>query len=146
MYHNRAEYRRVRDLSQQMLCIAQEVGSATYQLWASVLLGQVFYQTGEFALAQQQYLQSLAIYDEQRHSPYVSDITQDPRVHCLANLSEVLWLCGYPDQALQRAQEALAWARRLGHPHSLVVFCPLWRSCTAGVESSMQQTNWLRST
>ncbi len=121
MYHNRAEYQRVHDLTQQMLRIGQEAGSATCQLWAHVLLGQVLYQTGEFALAQQQYLQSLALYDQRRHSPYVSDITQDPRAHCLANLAEALWLCGSPDQALQRAQEALAWARQLGHPHSLVV-------------------------
>src|SRR5262249_20213474 len=121
MYHNRAEYQRVHDLTQQMFRIAQEAGSATCQLWASVLLGQVFYQTGEVALAQQQYAQSLALYDHRRHSPSVSDITQDPRAHCPANLAEALWLCGYPDQALQRSQEALAWARQLGHPHSLVV-------------------------
>jgi predicted ATPase len=42
-------------------------------------------------------------------------------VHCLANLAEVLWLRGYPAQALQRSQEALTLAQHLAHAHSRVV-------------------------
>jgi predicted ATPase len=63
----------------------------------------------------------MALYESQRHSPTVSDITQDPRVHCLANVAEVLWLRGYPDQALQHSQEAYTVAQRLAHPYSQVV-------------------------
>jgi adenylate cyclase len=40
---------------------------------------------------------------------------------CLAHLACTLWLRGYPDQARQRCQEALTWARTLAYPHSLAV-------------------------
>ena len=70
------------------------------QLWAHVLLAQVLCQRGEFDLAQEYFMQGLMLYDPQRHSPYVSDVVHDPRVHCLANLAEVLWLRGYLTQAL----------------------------------------------
>jgi predicted ATPase len=32
----------------------------------------------------------------------------------------ILWMLGYPDQALQRSHEALTLAQELSHPHSLV--------------------------
>jgi predicted ATPase len=40
---------------------------------------------------------------------------------CLSYLAWVLWCLGYPDQALQRSQEALSLARDLSHPFSLVM-------------------------
>ena len=43
----------------------------------------------------------------------------NPRVDSLWGLSQTLYLLGYPDQALQRAQEAVAPARELAHPFSL---------------------------
>ncbi len=44
--------------------------------------------------------------------------SQDSRVATLANASCVLWLLGYPDQALERAQQALGLAKQLAHPFS----------------------------
>ena len=43
----------------------------------------------------------------------------NPGVDSLCGLSETLYVLGYPDQALQRAQEALDLARALSHPFSL---------------------------
>jgi predicted ATPase len=39
---------------------------------------------------------------------------------CLVTAAQALWHLGYPDQALQRSQDALALARELEHPYSLV--------------------------
>lgn len=44
-----------------------------------------------------------------------------PVVRCLALMAIVLWSLGYPTQAIQRGQEALALARELTHPHSLAL-------------------------
>jgi predicted ATPase len=41
-------------------------------------------------------------------------------VTCLAQGAHALWCLGYPDQALQRSHAALALARELAHPFSLV--------------------------
>src|SRR5262249_62432701 len=38
---------------------------------------------------------------------------------CLAVATLTLWCLGYPAQAVQRCQEALALAQALSHPHSL---------------------------
>jgi len=40
-------------------------------------------------------------------------------VLCLSYASWVLWLLGYPDQALRRSHEALALAQELSHPFSM---------------------------
>ncbi len=45
----------------------------------------------------------------------------DPGVFSLAYLSHVLWLLGYPDQALRHGREALALAEEVAHPFSRVI-------------------------
>ena len=44
-----------------------------------------------------------------------------PGVRCLTIVALTLWCLGYPAQAVQRSQEALALAQALGHPPSLVL-------------------------
>jgi predicted ATPase len=44
---------------------------------------------------------------------------QDPEVAGLSFLAWTLWLLGYPDQALARAEEAIRRAQALSHPFSL---------------------------
>ena len=46
-------------------------------------------------------------------------LVQDPEVMCLSYMAWTLWLLGYPDQALERIQEALTLARELSRPLSL---------------------------
>jgi predicted ATPase len=41
-------------------------------------------------------------------------------VTCLVTAAQALWHLGYPDQALQRSQDALALAQEIEHPYSLV--------------------------
>jgi predicted ATPase len=42
-----------------------------------------------------------------------------PRIIALTHLAQVLWLCGYPEQAIRVSQEAAEAARAEGHPFSL---------------------------
>ena len=44
--------------------------------------------------------------------------SQDARVATLANASCALWLLGHPDQALEKAEQALNLAKQLAHPFS----------------------------
>jgi predicted ATPase len=62
--------------------------------------------------------QAMALYDPQQH-PRPTVNTADPRVDCLSFTALTLWYLGYPDQALQRSQEALELAEELSHPFSL---------------------------
>lgn len=74
---------------------------------------------GELAPAQEQLKQSLALYDPQQHRSYSLRDGQDFGVIALSFSSLILWLLGYPDQALKKSHEALALARKL-HPFSFV--------------------------
>jgi adenylate cyclase len=74
---------------------------------------------GEFAPARAHLEQAIALYDPQQHRAHVFRYGHDAGVACLCHVSEVLWCLGAPDDALQRAYEALTVARELAHPQNL---------------------------
>jgi predicted ATPase len=119
--HNQAEFRKAQVLAQQLLRLARTGGDPMRLLWAHVFSGTVLYFTGKFVLSQQHFVEGVALYDVRKHSPHVSDVVQDPGVHCHCYLAEILWLQGYADQARQLCHQALGLARQLAHSHSMVV-------------------------
>jgi predicted ATPase len=63
----------------------------------------------------------MGYYDPQKEVIfYTLPIVQSPGVACLTNMGWALWLLGYPDQAKQRRDAALALAEQLSHPFSMV--------------------------
>jgi predicted ATPase len=78
------------------------------------------FSLGEFTLAQHHYQQGMAIYDPRHHAQHASLYGgHDPGVCGLRHAAMMLWLLGYPDQALQRSNDALALAQKLSQPSSL---------------------------
>jgi predicted ATPase len=63
----------------------------------------------------------MALYDSKQHRSLAFLYGQDPGVLCLSTVAQVLWLLGYPDQAVKRSHEALTLAQDLSHPFSLVI-------------------------
>jgi len=63
--------------------------------------------------------QGVTFYNTQQHrsQSFLNGMHQE--VVGLRGLAQVLWSLGYPDQALQRSQEALTMARELAHPASV---------------------------
>ncbi len=116
-YQERAELKTASELAEQMFSLAHRVQEPLLLLWAHVALGSVLYSLGELLSARTHLEQSLTFYDPQKHRSY--GIVSDPRVICLSEVATLLWFLGYPDQALERSQEALALARELSHPFSL---------------------------
>jgi predicted ATPase len=61
-----------------------------------------------------------ATYDEVGHAPIVAYANHDPLCFSLHWAGSLLdWIIGYPDRSLERLEDALAIARRLGHPFNL---------------------------
>ena len=82
-------------------------------------LGVSFTHLGETAQAKPHLEQSIALYEIEQHRSLVFQAGGiDVKVHSLSNLALILWLHGYPDQALERSKEALTLARGLSHPYS----------------------------
>ena len=76
--------------------------------------------SGELAAARAHQEQGRLLYDPQRHRTYASLYSgHDPGVCCRYRAAPVLWLLGYPEQALASSQAALTLAQELDHPYSL---------------------------
>jgi predicted ATPase len=78
------------------------------------LLGDIVFFLGEFPLARTHFEQALPLYHRQQPRSWI-----DNGVACLAGAAWALWVLGYPDQALQRSQDALTLAQDVSHPFSL---------------------------
>jgi predicted ATPase len=105
-------------LAEQLLTLAQRTQDPALFLQAHSALGVTSFFLGEFALAREQVEQGIALYNPQKHHPYVSGVVLDLGIMCLIYAAWILWLLGYPDQALKRIQHALILSQELSHPHS----------------------------
>jgi predicted ATPase len=117
-YAGRAELYTTREIAQQMLTIAQHTGEPALLVESHHALGNTLYYLGEFAPAQAQVEQGIAIHDPQQHRSLAFVHGLDPGVQCRNFAANVLWLLGYPEQARRRSPEALAVAREGSHPHT----------------------------
>jgi predicted ATPase len=117
-YFVRAELHTARELGEQLFHIAQYQPDPALLVEAHQELGGTLANIGELRPALEHIEQGIALYNLQRHRPHVFLYGQDPGVSCLSRASQILFLLGYPDQALKRIREALTLAEKLAHPHS----------------------------
>jgi predicted ATPase/class 3 adenylate cyclase len=117
-YQVRAEYQTMRELTKQLLSLAQSVQDPALLLEAHSA-GNALYIMGEFSLAREHLEQAIALYEPQKHHSHAFLYGQDPGISSLSVMAIVLWYLGYPDQALQKSHEALTLAKELAHPFSL---------------------------
>lgn len=74
---------------------------------------------GELARARHHFEQAIASYAPDLSHPVLPGL--DVLAFSTAWEAHALWLLGYPDQAVERSQQAIAWAEKLGLPHSLAL-------------------------
>jgi class 3 adenylate cyclase/predicted ATPase len=108
------------EVAEAFVHAAQRQDDVVPLLVAHRVLGTTLLFMGAFASARPHLEQCLALYDPQRHRSLASQYAQDPGVAGGSHLAWTLWMLGYPDQALEKSRDALALARTLSHPHSLV--------------------------
>ena len=120
-YYVRAEHRQAHELGEQLHRLAETRHDPGLLLEAHFTMGNVLFTLGEFTPARTHVEHGSALYDaRQHHSLAFSYGSYDPGVACLCYTAWVLWMLGYPEQALQRSQEAMTLAHDLSHPFSLV--------------------------
>ena len=122
LYHYvRAEYKPALELAEEAFSLAQEVEDPLLVSLAHWILGFINFCLGDYTLAQNHLEKVIDFYDpEQHHHAFIALQGSDAGVSALAYYACGLWCLGYPDQAMQRSQEALALARELGHPFTLI--------------------------
>jgi DNA-binding winged helix-turn-helix (wHTH) protein/tetratricopeptide (TPR) repeat protein len=112
----RAELQTALSLAEQLMELAQKTQFEVFFLWADLCLGRARHTLGDVTSAQKLLAHALTLYDPQKHRV---PARQDPGVLSLSHSAQVLWLLGYPDQAVHQSQEALSLAREIAHPLSL---------------------------
>jgi DNA-binding SARP family transcriptional activator/predicted ATPase len=118
-YYARGECQRSLGLTEQALGLAQQTEDPLQVAVARWLLGLYSMNIGELDSAREHLEHVIAFYDPEQHASLVATLAQDLGVSALKWLSWTLWFLGYPDQARERSQEALALAEKLGHPYTL---------------------------
>jgi predicted ATPase len=118
-YLLRAEYRQAQDLAQQLLTLAQRPQHSALLMDAHGVVGMTSFYIGELPAAHEHLKHGIALYNPQEHHSLTFVYGQDPGVACLNHSAWALWFRGYPDQALQRSQDAVTLAQELSHPFSL---------------------------
>jgi class 3 adenylate cyclase/predicted ATPase len=115
----RAEFHKAHALAQELMHLAQGGSDPAVLLSAHLISGITLFHLGELASAREHLKQAITRYDPQQHGAEALVYGQDPGVVCLCYAAHVLWLLGYPDQALERTYEALNLAHELAHPFTL---------------------------
>jgi predicted ATPase len=82
------------------------------------ILGQTLVLLGELRDARGHLEEGLRHYRSQSHNPITYLWLQEPGVSVLCDLALLLYLLGYPDQALHKGREALTLANEWDHPYS----------------------------
>jgi adenylate cyclase len=118
-YLSRSRLRKAYELGEQCFTIAQDIQDPALLQGAHMMLGAASLYLGELCSACKHLEQGITLYDPQRHRSWIFSSGNDPGVICLSWASWMLWLLGYPNQALSRSQEALALAQKLSHAYSL---------------------------
>jgi DNA-binding winged helix-turn-helix (wHTH) protein/predicted ATPase len=117
--HVRAQLREARALGEQLLSLANSQGDSALFVEAHGPLGQTLSILGELTLAREHLQQVVALYEPQRHRALALHFGYDPGVYAPAMQGWVLWLLGYPEQALKRSRDALTLARDQSDPFTL---------------------------
>src|SRR5262245_48857467 len=120
LYLGRAEHETARELAEQCLSLARRLDDPALLLEAHIALGASWFMLGQLSQAHAHIEQGRRIYDPQQHHALTFRYGNlEPGAWCLAVAGWTLWLLGYPEQALERVNEALTLAQHLEHPYTL---------------------------
>jgi predicted ATPase/class 3 adenylate cyclase len=115
----RADHNTSLKLASEIQKKAAQANTAELTLETERIMGTTHFWRGQLTDA----LQHFELHEKSLHETHSSQEKrvshcQDAKVATLANTSCALWLLGYPDQALDKAEQALNLAKRLSHPFS----------------------------
>jgi tetratricopeptide (TPR) repeat protein len=125
IHEARGELPQAQKLAQQLLSLAQRESHHACLLRAYNVLGATSLYLGAFAPARAYLDQGIALdtfpWDRSAGVSLSDSIRGNSNlgVSCRRHVALTLWYLGYPEQARQRSQEAIALAQALAHPHSL---------------------------
>jgi tetratricopeptide (TPR) repeat protein len=118
-YTYRSEFDKSIEIGEKILQLAESQDDASMRVHAYLVLGSSI-GFSENLLRGIEYLEKgIESFDPDRVSSRRFRLGNHPAVACYTSAAFFLWMRGYPDSALKRADEAMALAKRLNHPFTL---------------------------
>jgi predicted ATPase len=122
LYYNATEVQTAQKIGEQLRTIAQRAQDPELNLQSHHALWTTSFFLGNFVKAREHAEQGMIIYDPQQHRSHAFIYGgHDPGACCRYFGAPAMWFLGYPDQALDRVNEAVNLAQDLSHPPSLTV-------------------------
>ena len=118
-YMYRAEFEKGARIGEQILVLAERNDDAGLRVEGHLLMGANLAFLGDLSLGMEHLEKGLSAYDFDRHGSYRFRLGNNPGVVCFTTSALLLWMLGFPDGALNRANEAIALSKRLNHPSSM---------------------------
>src|SRR5499433_1170246 len=114
----RAALGEAQSLADRLVNIAENVDDSVHRVLAHEALGFTLFAQGKFSAAHAALERSISMCEDSKAAAYLDLSAQDPRVHVRLYDGIVLWLLGYPDQALRICADARRYADTSQHPFS----------------------------
>ena len=105
--------------AQQCLTLAERERDPNLLLEAHSWLGTVLFYLNDMAAARSHLEEALALYEPEQHRSHAFQYGLDPAVLSAVHRHWLLWLRGYPDQAMNQDRETRALAEDVAHPLSM---------------------------
>lgn len=111
----RAEPTMMRHLTQEARVIAETLSDDSLRQVERRLIGLSGMHFGDFAGSRAALVAIVDSYDVARHRPPPVHYVHDPKIYALAYLAVIVWIQGYPEQALRWSEAAMAYAAELNN-------------------------------
>ena len=119
VHFQRGELAVAHEAARELLRLAEDRDDAAARVTGHRIVGSALYHLGRLVESRTHLEKGLALYAPERDRGSAFVYALDTSVVCSFWLVHVLFAQGYPDQALARMREALAYARELAHPYTV---------------------------
>jgi predicted ATPase len=110
----------MRELAAQLLGLAEKQGATTPLMIGHRVMGNSLLHAGNIAECRRHFNRAIALYNPDQHRALATRFGQDMKVIILSWRALALWLLVYPDTARVDANEAVRYAREIGHAATLM--------------------------
>jgi len=133
LYQYRADFTRGIELGRDILRLAEAQDDPSMRVDGHLVLGSSLMFDGDLQGGLDELDLAIAVSGSEGYRARRLQLGTDPRLPALTTSGFALWLQGFPDRALERADRAVALAAELDHPYSSAYalyhagFLHMWR-------------------
>ena len=116
LYDFRAEFDKVVPLGREVLALAERENDPRMLIDGHLVVGTTLMFLTDLGAGLDHLDRAIALFPRLPARSGTAGVGNDPRVACLTTSAFTLWLMGFPDQAVERVNAAMALAAELDHP------------------------------